>query len=176
MFDVGFLEILVVLIIALLVIGPQRMPEVARKLGAFMGKTKRFIESVKQEGHLQETVNELKKSMDFQEEKKSIQNFEQELMESMNQPTQEIDLETFSRPSFGGAEPVETSGGSQFSKAPAQPQLPSAETTNSEPTTSSPEQPVVSETEVVTKTESGNTTAPDTVAESGATDKSELKS
>jgi len=124
MFDVGFLEILIVLIIALLVIGPQRMPEVARKLGAFMGKTKRFIDSVKQEGHLQETVDELKKSMDFQEEKKNIQNLEQDLLESMNQPTQEIDMETFKRPTFGGAEPAETSAGSQFSKAPAQPQMP----------------------------------------------------
>ena len=132
MFDVGFLEILIVLIIALLVIGPQRMPEVARKLGGFMGKTKRFIESVKQDGHLQETVDELKKSMDLQEEKKNIQNLEQDLFESMNQPAQEIDMETFKRPTFGGAEPAETSGGSQFSKAPAQPQIPMPET--SEPT------------------------------------------
>ena len=125
MFDVGFLEILVVLIIALLVIGPERMPEVARKLGAFMGKTKRFIESVKQEGHLKETVDELKKSMNLQEEKQNLQNLEKDLMESMSQPIQEIDMETFSRPNFGGAEPVESTGGSQYSKAPAQPEVPS---------------------------------------------------
>lgn len=124
MFDIGFLEILIVLIIALLVIGPQRMPEVARKLGGFMGKTKRFIDSVKQEGHLQETVDELKKSMDIQEEKKNLQNLENDLFESMNQPVQEIDMETFKRPTFGGAEPTENTGGSQFSKAPSQPQMP----------------------------------------------------
>ena len=46
MFDIGFLEILVILIIALMVIGPARMPEVARKIGAFTGKTKRFINSM----------------------------------------------------------------------------------------------------------------------------------
>ena len=129
MFDVGFLEILIVLIIALLVIGPQRMPEVARKLGAFMGKTKRFIDSVKQEGHLQETVDELKKSMDIQEEKKNLQSLEQDLFQSMNQPTQEIDMEEFKRPTFGGAEPASTSEGSQFSKAPSQPQIPTPQTT-----------------------------------------------
>ncbi len=129
MFDIGFLEILVILVIALLVIGPERMPEVARKLGAFMGKTKKFINSVKQEGQLQETVDELKKSMDMQEEQKQILNLEQELQESMNQSAQEIDLEEFKRPTFGGAEPASnTSGGSQFSKAPAQPVMPTSET------------------------------------------------
>ena len=124
MFDVGFLEILIVLIIALLVIGPQRMPEVARKLGGFMGKTKRFIESVKQEGHLQETVDELKKSMDLQEEKSNLVNLEKDLQESMNQSVEEIDMASFQRPTFGGAEPVDSDGGSQFSKAPEQPQPP----------------------------------------------------
>lgn len=174
MFDVGFLEILVVLIIALLVIGPQRMPEVARKIGSFMGKTKRFIESVKQEGHLKETVDELKKSMDLQEEQKNMQNLEQELRESMSQPSQEIDLETFSRPNFGGTEPAEPTGGSQFSKAPAQPNIPAPETV-SEPTTVSAEQSAVSEAPA-TKTESESTTTPETPTKDGATDKPESKS
>ena len=172
MFDVGFLEILIVLIIALLVIGPQRMPEVARKLGAFMGKTKRFIESVKQEGHLQETVDELKKSMDMQEEKKSIQNLEQDLFESMNQPTQEIDLETFKRPTFGGAEPAITEGGSQFSKAPSQPQMPKPEATTNAPT----DQPNTVET-LVTVNAPESTTVNSTTAntESESTGKTESK-
>jgi len=139
MFDIGFLEVLIVLIIALLVIGPERMPEVARKLGGFMGKTKKFINSVKQDGQLQETVDELKKSMDLQEEQKTIQNLEQNLHDSMNQSAQEIDLEEFNRPTFGGkAQSVENTGGSQFSKAPAQPTLPTAETPAESPTTEQP--------------------------------------
>lgn len=138
MFDIGFLEILIVLVIALLVIGPERMPEVARKLGGFMGKTKKFINSVKQEGQLQETVDELKKSMDLQEEQKAIQSLEQNLHESMTQSAQEISLEDFNRPTFGGkAQPVEGTGGSQFSKAPAQPVLPTAKTAAEAPATES---------------------------------------
>jgi len=43
MFDIGFLEIIVILVITLMVIGPERMPEVARKMGQFIGKTRRFI-------------------------------------------------------------------------------------------------------------------------------------
>ena len=49
MFDIGFLEIMVILIIALLVIGPERMPELARKIGSFMGRMRRFINSVKED-------------------------------------------------------------------------------------------------------------------------------
>lgn len=128
MFDIGFLEILIVLIIALLVIGPERMPEVARKLGAFVGKTKRFIDSVKNEGELQDTVNELKKSMDMQEQQRQISDLESELQNSLTQTHsgQELDMEQFKRPTFGGSEqPVESTSGSQFSKAPAQPVMPS---------------------------------------------------
>ncbi|MBN2865907.1 MAG: twin-arginine translocase subunit TatB [Thiotrichales bacterium] len=171
MFDIGFLEILIVLIIALLVIGPQRMPEVARKLGAFMGKTKRFIESVKQEGHLQETVDELKKSMDMQEEKKSIQNLENDLFESLNQPTQEIDMETFKRPTFGGAEPVSTSGGSQFSKAPSQPKMPEPETPTVPSAATSPAKS--DETSVAAETQTAD--KPSASSESTNSSKTETK-
>lgn len=131
MFDIGFLEILVILVIALLVIGPERMPEVARKLGSFMGKTKRFINSVKEEGELQDTVRELKESMDLQEEKKQLQELEQDLQQSLSHPAAEMDMdiESFKRPAFGGEEPpLDSPAQSQFSKAPSQPPLPQSET------------------------------------------------
>ena len=163
MFDVGFLEILVVLIIALLVIGPERMPEVARKLGAFMGKTKRFIESVKQEGHLKETVDELKKSMNLQEEKQNLQNLEKDLMESMSQPIQEIDMETFSRPNFGGAEPTESTSGSQYSKAPAQPEVPSLDPVTATEQSASATESIAPSTDTEISTTPDTTTIDDSV-------------
>ncbi|MDG6774533.1 Sec-independent protein translocase protein TatB [Thiomicrorhabdus sp. ZW0627] len=134
MFDIGFLEILVVLVIALLVIGPERMPEVARKLGGFMGKTKRFINSVKEEGHWQETVRELKETIDLQEEKKQLQEIEKDLNNSFVQPTEDIDLENVTRPTFGGQQqPLDAPSQSQYSKAPAQPTLPKEQTTTEQP-------------------------------------------
>jgi sec-independent protein translocase protein TatB len=129
MFDIGFLELLVILIIALLVIGPERMPEVARKLGSFIGKTKRFIHSVKEDNEWQETVRELKQSMDLQEEQKRLQDLEKDLQTSLNPTQQEIDLDSFTRPSFGGSQPpVDSAVTSQYSKAPAQPMPPSKAT------------------------------------------------
>lgn len=125
MFDIGFLELLLVLVIALIVIGPERMPEVARKLGSFMGKTKRFINSVREDNDWQETVRELKAAVDLQEEKKQLQELEIDLQSSLQEPAHDIDFDSLSRPSFGGAAPsTDTATPSQFSRAPQQPQFP----------------------------------------------------
>lgn len=47
MFDVGFSELVVVGLIALIVLGPKRLPEVARTAGRWMGQLRRFIADVK---------------------------------------------------------------------------------------------------------------------------------
>lgn len=125
MFDIGFLELLLVLIIALIVIGPERMPEVARKLGSFMGKTKRFINSVREDNDWQETVRELKAAVDLQEEKKQLQELEIDLQSSLQEPAHDIDFDSLSRPTFGGTAPAtDTATPSQFSRAPQPPQFP----------------------------------------------------
>jgi len=49
MFDVGFSEILVILLVALLVIGPEKLPKVARTLGLLTGRIQRYAASVKAE-------------------------------------------------------------------------------------------------------------------------------
>jgi len=55
MFDVGFLEILVIGIVSLIVIGPERLPAVARTVGGWVGKAQRFVRGVKSD-----FANELK--------------------------------------------------------------------------------------------------------------------
>ena len=49
MFDSGFLELLVVGVIALLVVGPERLPEVASKAGKFIGKMKAFVATTRED-------------------------------------------------------------------------------------------------------------------------------
>lgn len=46
MFDIGFWELAVVGVVALLVIGPERLPAVARTIGLWVGKARRFVSSV----------------------------------------------------------------------------------------------------------------------------------
>ena len=121
MFDIGFLELMVILVIALLVIGPERMPEVARKIGTFMGKMRRFVNSVKEEGQVQDTLREIKQSMNIEEEKKQMDNISKELEQGLN--FGDVNLDDFQRPTFGGEAPPEA-GSSQFNKAPSQPSSP----------------------------------------------------
>lgn len=47
MFDVGFLELMLIGIVGLVVIGPERMPGVARTIGKWVGRTRRFVSNVK---------------------------------------------------------------------------------------------------------------------------------
>ncbi len=47
MFDIGFWELLVIGVVGLLVIGPERLPGVARTIGLYVGKMQRFVQGVK---------------------------------------------------------------------------------------------------------------------------------
>ena len=49
MFDIGFSELVAIGLIALIVLGPKRLPEVARTAGRWMGQLRRFIADVKQD-------------------------------------------------------------------------------------------------------------------------------
>lgn len=47
MFDIGFSEMVVIAVVALIVIGPERLPKVARTLGHLWGRAQRYVNGVK---------------------------------------------------------------------------------------------------------------------------------
>ncbi|MEM6987803.1 MAG: Sec-independent protein translocase protein TatB [Pseudomonadota bacterium] len=49
MFDVGFWEILLIGIVGMLVVGPERLPEVARNVGKWVGKARRYVANVRRD-------------------------------------------------------------------------------------------------------------------------------
>ncbi|WP_373321476.1 Sec-independent protein translocase protein TatB [Vogesella indigofera] len=51
MFDISFGELLIVGVVALIVLGPERLPTVARTIGALVGRAQRFVASVKSDIH-----------------------------------------------------------------------------------------------------------------------------
>jgi sec-independent protein translocase protein TatB len=61
MFDVGFSEIIVIAIVALIVIGPERLPKVARTLGHLFGRMQRYVNDVKADISREMELDELKK-------------------------------------------------------------------------------------------------------------------
>ena len=60
MFDISFFEIMVIAIVALIVIGPERLPQVARTLGHLMGRCRQFVYSIKTDIHNELRMEELK--------------------------------------------------------------------------------------------------------------------
>jgi sec-independent protein translocase protein TatB len=77
MFDVGFSELIVIGIVALVVIGPERLPKVARTVGHLLGRMQRYVNDVKADISREMQLDELKKlQADVQD---SARNFQQSI-------------------------------------------------------------------------------------------------
>jgi sec-independent protein translocase protein TatB len=61
MFDIGFSEIIVILVVALVVVGPERLPTVARTIGALLGRLNRYVSDVKADVQREMRLEEMKK-------------------------------------------------------------------------------------------------------------------
>ena len=88
MFDAGFLEVMIVGIIALLVVGPERLPGVARKVGGWVGKARAFVDSTKADIEREINASEMRELL--QNQKKEID----ELRHMMDDTTKDIGQQT----------------------------------------------------------------------------------
>ena len=61
MFDIGFSEMVIVAVVALVVLGPERLPRVARQAGQWLGKLQRYVSDVKSDISRQMELEELRK-------------------------------------------------------------------------------------------------------------------
>ncbi len=61
MFDIGFSELMVIAVVALVVIGPERLPKVARTLGILFGRMQRYVNDVKADITREMQLDELRK-------------------------------------------------------------------------------------------------------------------
>lgn len=62
MFDIGFSELLLIAVVALVVLGPERLPKVARTLGHLFGRAQRYVSDVKAEINKEMALDELRKT------------------------------------------------------------------------------------------------------------------
>lgn len=67
MFDVGFWEVALILVLALIVLGPERLPQAARTIGHWVGRARRYVEGVKSEVEKEFDTTELKRILHNQE-------------------------------------------------------------------------------------------------------------
>jgi len=68
MFDIGFSELLLIAVVALIVIGPERLPKVARTLGHLFGRMQRYVNDVKADITREMELDELKKMQSSMED------------------------------------------------------------------------------------------------------------
>jgi sec-independent protein translocase protein TatB len=61
MFDIGFSEIVVIAVVALIVIGPEKLPKTARTLGLLFGRLQRYVNDVKSDISREIQLDELRK-------------------------------------------------------------------------------------------------------------------
>ena len=64
MFDIGFSELLVIGVVALIVIGPEKLPRVARTVGVLAGRLQRYVADVKADINREIELDELRKMRD----------------------------------------------------------------------------------------------------------------
>ncbi len=88
MFDVGFSELVIISLIALIVIGPQRLPRVARTLGHLAGRLQRYVADVKADINREVEMEELKKVRDSMQE--AATSFESSVQSEMNKTEAEL--------------------------------------------------------------------------------------
>ena len=62
MFDIGFWELGLITLVALLVVGPERLPGLARTLGLWLGKGRSILRNIKEEISREIEIDEIKKS------------------------------------------------------------------------------------------------------------------
>lgn len=74
MFDISFTEIVVIAVVALIVLGPERLPQVARTLGHLFGRAQRYVNDVKNDIQHEMELEELRKlKTSVQETARSIE-------------------------------------------------------------------------------------------------------
>jgi len=96
MFDIGFWELSVIAVVALLVVGPERLPKLARTAGLWLGRARRFVSSVKADIDREIAAEELKKTLAKQAESAGLydiieetkQSIEPDLNASVDKPDQ----------------------------------------------------------------------------------------
>lgn len=93
MFDAGFLEMLVIGVIALVVVGPERLPGIARKVGKWVGKARVLVKNTRSDIEKEIRADEMRNMLIMQEEKiRSLQNsFEQSVKDAEDKTQNAVD-------------------------------------------------------------------------------------
>jgi len=91
MFDIGFPELVIVSVVALLVIGPEKLPETIRTMSLWVGRIQRSFASIRQEIESEIGADEIRQQLhnesimqELEETKKTLQQAGQDVSNTLN--------------------------------------------------------------------------------------------
>jgi sec-independent protein translocase protein TatB len=85
MFDFGYWEIVVIFVIMLIVVGPEKMPALARKAGLYVGKFKKFVSKIQNDINNEIKSEELKDQLSIKAEESSLSQTVEEAKSSIDE-------------------------------------------------------------------------------------------
>ncbi len=88
MFDIGFSELLVIGVVALIVIGPEKLPRLARTVGHLAGRLQRYVADVKADINREIELEELRKMRDSMQQ--AATSFESSVQTELNKTETEL--------------------------------------------------------------------------------------
>ncbi len=91
MFDVGFWEFALIGVITLIVVGPERMPGIAKKTGRYIGKAKKFVSKIKEDIDDEFEADKLKEHLSLEDKDSNIVEIFEETKKSLNEIKQDAD-------------------------------------------------------------------------------------
>ena len=115
MFGVGFSELVVILVVALVVIGPERLPKVARTFGHLLGRLQRYINGVKAEISREVAAEEFRQlQQKINQEVLSAEQATNKIAQGLDQQVQQINSAV--------AQPIMQPASTAVQHAPPEPQ------------------------------------------------------
>lgn len=105
MFDFGFSEMIIVAIVGLIVLGPERLPKVAKQAGQWLGKLQRYVADVKSDINRQMELDELRNLQS--EVSGAARDLQESLQSTIAETRSQFDSITADLEGAGGAEPLE---------------------------------------------------------------------
>lgn len=111
MFDIGFTELMVIGVVALIVVGPERLPRLARTAGHLIGRLQRYVADVKADISREAEFDELRKT------KESVQQAASEFEASMHEDLRKAETDLNRSVAEAAGEPQGTASAAAESPA-----------------------------------------------------------
>jgi sec-independent protein translocase protein TatB len=123
-FDIGFSELALIAVVALIVLGPERLPKAARTMGHLFGRLQRYVNDVKADINREMELDELRKLQ------QQVQGAAREIETSMNSAIRDVESsarEVGKELSDAGAQAADTASAASLPPLAEPPAAPAAE-------------------------------------------------